>query len=384
MATLRGQPVDRPAVCFYEINGLDEDPDDPSPLNIYSDASWKPLLELARHQTDRIVMRNVPFRDAGPRETEPDWVPLEVMPDFMPGELQQESWTDAEGSLLTKSTLRAAGRTLTAMTRRDPEVNTVWILEHPIKTQDDLIAIVDLPAPELGGEPDIAGVLQAEKELGDTGIVMLDTIDPLGMCQLLFDPGEFTIVAATQCELFRRLLDYFFPILHARIEAVARALPGRLWRIYGPELAAPPFLSPKLFEQYVVPYNKALVDAIHAHGGFARIHCHGRLKDVLDHLAATGCMGLDPIEPPPQGDVELSYVRQKYGQQMILFGNLQIADVENLPADAFRRKVATAIEQGTMGQGRGFVLMPTAAPYGRKLSAGAIKNYETMVQMVNS
>jgi len=48
MATLQGEAVDRPAVCFYEINGLDEKPDNPDPYNIYSDPSWKPLLDLAR------------------------------------------------------------------------------------------------------------------------------------------------------------------------------------------------------------------------------------------------------------------------------------------------------------------------------------------------
>ena len=37
------------------------------------------------------------------------------------------------------------------------------------------------------------------------------------------------------------------------------------------------------------------------------------------HIAATGCVGLDPIEPPPQGDVHLAYVREQVGRQMVLF-----------------------------------------------------------------
>jgi len=32
MATMRGGPVDRPAVSFYELNGLDEDYNDPDKL----------------------------------------------------------------------------------------------------------------------------------------------------------------------------------------------------------------------------------------------------------------------------------------------------------------------------------------------------------------
>ncbi|MCP4339482.1 MAG: hypothetical protein GY799_11485, partial [Desulfobulbaceae bacterium] len=52
LATLRGEPVDRPAVCFYEIGGIKMDPGDPDPFNIYNDPSWKPLLDLAEQQTD--------------------------------------------------------------------------------------------------------------------------------------------------------------------------------------------------------------------------------------------------------------------------------------------------------------------------------------------
>ncbi|HAU37881.1 MAG TPA: hypothetical protein DCX07_09220, partial [Phycisphaerales bacterium] len=66
MRTLHGLSVDRPAVCFYELNGLDENPADDDPFNIYSDPSWKPLLDLTREKTDRIVIRYVPFPDAPP------------------------------------------------------------------------------------------------------------------------------------------------------------------------------------------------------------------------------------------------------------------------------------------------------------------------------
>ena len=57
-ATLEGKPVDRPAVSFYEVGGLTMDPADPDPFNIYSDPSWRPLLELAEERTDLIRMRS--------------------------------------------------------------------------------------------------------------------------------------------------------------------------------------------------------------------------------------------------------------------------------------------------------------------------------------
>jgi uroporphyrinogen-III decarboxylase len=103
---------------------------------------------------------------------------------------------------------------------------------------------------------------------------------------------------------------------------------------------------------------------------------------ILDDIASMGADGLDPIEPPPQGDVELKYVRQRYGKDMVLFGNLEMSDVENLPTDKFAEKVKRAIAEGTSGSGRGFVLMPSACPYGRELSTLALRNYEKMIEVV--
>ena len=79
---------------------------------------------------------------------------------------------------------------------------------------------------------------------------------------------------------------------------------------------------------------------------------------------------------------ELSYVRQRYGKQLTLFGNLEASDIESLPTREFREKVKRALEEGTAGEGRGFVLMPSACPYGRLISPLAMANYECMVEAV--
>ena len=54
-----------------------------------------------------------------------------------------------------------------------------------------------------------------------------------------------------------------------------------------------------------------------------------------------------------QGDVSLAYVRQKYGERLVLFGNLEASDIETLPPAQFREKVRTALREGTSGKGRG-------------------------------
>ncbi|MBN1591564.1 MAG: hypothetical protein JW888_18765 [Pirellulales bacterium] len=384
MATLRGESVDRVPVCFYEINGLDEDPLDPSPLNVYSDPSWKPVLDLAREKTDRIVMRSIPFGPAESDETPHGgpWTALDVVPDFLPGRRKKENWVDDKGSWFERVTLSGNGRDLTCLTRRDPDMNTIWTVEPLLKSAEDLAALLDFPPAAPKPVPDISGVLEAESRLDDSGIVMIDTFDPLCVPLLLLHMDQFVLTAVLHKELFHRFLEFCSNHLASRVEAISRALPGRLWRIYGPEAATPPMLSPTLFSEFVVRYDRPLIEIVQQHGGYARVHAHGRMKDVLDQIAATGCDGLDPIEPPPQGDVTLSHVRRSYGQQMVLFGNLEIVDIEALPPKEFRKKIATALDEGTAGPGRGFVLMPSASPYGRTISARTVRNYELMVEMV--
>ncbi len=367
LATLRGEPVDRPPVSFYEINGLDEDPDNPDPFNIYSHASWRPLIELAREKTDRMVMRGVSCESATPD-------PFEVA-------AKTETVT-RRGSVFTTRRVRAGRRILTTRTRRDPDVNTVWTEEPLLKDADDLRAFLEMPAPVPGGDIDTAGVLHAESALGDTGIVMINTPDPLCLAASLFDMAEYTIMALTERDLFHRALERFASTLLPKTEAVAKALPGRLWRIYGPEYASPPYVPPALFRDYVCRYVAPMVGSIQQYGGYARIHSHGRLGAILDDIASMGVDGLDPIEPPPQGDVELSYVRERYGKNLVLFGNIEAADIENLPTGPFAGKVKRAIEEGTSGAGRGFVLMPSACPYGRELSPLALRNYEKMIEII--
>jgi len=367
MATLRGEPVDRLPVSFYEINGLDERPEDNDPFNIYSHPSWRPLIDLAQAKTDRMVMRGVAYRS--------------VTPD----PIEDVSTTESslrDGSRFTTRRVQAGGRTLTARTRRDPDVNTVWTEEHLLKGVDDLRAFLEIPSPPQNGVVDTRRVVQAEERLGDSGIVMIDTPDPLCLAASLFEMAEYTVIAMTEQTFFHQLLERFASTLLPRTEAVAAALPGRLWRIYGPEYASPPYLPPCLFNDYVCRYVRPMIEAIHRSGGYARIHSHGNLRAILDAIAGMGADGLDPVEPPPQGDVELGYVREKYGKDMVLFGNLEASDIENLPTTQFADKVKRAIAEGTAGSGRGFVLMPSACPYGRELSALAMKNYEQIIEIV--
>ncbi len=370
LKTLRGESVDRVPVCFYELNGLDEDFSDTDTFNIYNHPSWRRLIELAADETDRIVMRQMSFRGA-----ETDY--LADLRELV----NREIYYDKQGSRHIVTTIKAGGRQLRRHQRVDTGVRTTWTLEHFLKNEEDTRAFLALPEKDFAGIADVSSIEAAEARLGDSGMVMIDIPDALCLAAELFDMSTFTIIALTESNLFSALLHRFQRFLLPRVQVFGQGCPGRLWRIYGPEYACRPYLPPALFAEYVLKYDRELVEAIHSGGGWARIHAHGMVRDILDGVVEAGFDAIDPLEPAPQGDVQLSYVRQRYGKNLVLFGNLELSDLTNLSPKAFAVKIRRALEEGTSREGRGFVLMPSACPYGREISDNVFENYRLMTEM---
>ena len=365
MATLRGEPVDRPAVNFYEIGGFQINPSDPDEFNVYNDPSWKPLLQLSEEHTDLIRMRS-PVKS---RSHEIDVSRYKV-----------EEYVENR-CLFNRVTLEVGGRTLTSLSRRSPDVDTIWTIEHLLKNVDDLKAYLEVPDEVFAEEVDVTTLIEEDERLAERGIIMIDTEDPLCAAASLFSMEDFTVVALTEQELFHELLEKLSRHIYARTEVTAKAFPGHLWRIYGPEYATEPYLPPHLFDEYVVRYTGPMVEMIQKHGGFARIHCHGRIRAVLDDIVGMDPTAIDPIEPPPQGDIELDEVRRRYGKDLVLFGNIEFADIECAEPAEFEKIVAKCLKDGTDGEGQGFVLMPSSAPISRTISPRVMANYETMVRL---
>ncbi len=369
MATLRGDPVDRPAVSFYEIGGWELNPADPDPFNVYSGPGWRELIQLAEQETDLIRM-------LAPRQHPP---PGNCMDAYRAIET-----TYRNGSRFTRTTYAIGGRKLTELTRLDPDVATVWTLEHLLKGPEDARAYLELPDEAFAAEVGIENLLDAEARLGDAGIVMVDIGDPLCHAASLFSMADYTVLALTEPALFHALLEQAARHIYPAVEAVARAFPGRLWRVVGSEYASEPLLPPRLYREYAVRYTQPMVETIQRYGGYARIHSHGRLRHILPDIASMAPAGLDPIEPPPQGDMTLAELRREIGGQTVLFGNIEASEIELLSAAAFEARVAQALSEGTEGNGRGFVLMPSSCPYGREISGQVLANYETMVRLAKA
>jgi hypothetical protein len=82
--------------------------------------------------------------------------------------------------------------------------------------------------------------------------------------------------------------------------------------------------------------------------------------------------------------MQLRAVAGRCGTEVVLFDNIEASDLEYLPSVRFAEKVKRALCEGVTGDGRGFVLMPSACPYGREITGLTLRNYHTLVKAVEA
>jgi len=112
----------------------------------------------------------------------------------------------------------------------------------------------------------------------------------------------------------RELLDFVVEMglqfARAQIEAGAE--------IIGVGDAAASLVGPDLYERFVWPWEKRLVDGIHAAGGLVRLHICGNTTKILAAMGRLGCDIVDMDFPVP-----LSAARAGMGADQVLLGNLE-------------------------------------------------------------
>ena len=84
------------------------------------------------------------------------------------------------------------------------------------------------------------------------------------------------------------------------------------------------FISRDFYRQFVLPYEKRVIHAIQAEYPDLRMYTHtcGAIGDRLDLMLETGTNGIDTLDPPPLGTVELADAVLRLQGQAFIKGNL--------------------------------------------------------------
>jgi MtaA/CmuA family methyltransferase len=134
-------------------------------------------------------------------------------------------------------------------------------------------------------------------------------------------------------ELFRFVLEMEMRFAKAQIEAGAEMI--------GIGDAAASLVGPRIYNEFVWPFEKEMVDRVHALGAKARLHICGNTRKILDGMGKLGCdvVDLDSL-------VSLSEARAAMGANQILLGNINPVTVaRNGSRDAVTQALAQCHQQ---------------------------------------
>lgn len=81
--------------------------------------------------------------------------------------------------------------------------------------------------------------------------------------------------------------------------------------------AAASLIGPQIYEEFVWPYEKRLIDGVHALGAAVRLHICGNTNDILEGIGRLGCeiVDLDYL-------VEVCRAREEMGKSQVICGNM--------------------------------------------------------------
>lgn len=88
------------------------------------------------------------------------------------------------------------------------------------------------------------------------------------------------------------------------------------------------FQTPRMFRELALPVLKRVTELAHDLGIPTHVHSCGPQRDMVRMAAEETMLTIiDPLEVPPMGDCDLAELKQRYGSQIVLKGNLHTTKV---------------------------------------------------------
>jgi uroporphyrinogen decarboxylase len=111
-----------------------------------------------------------------------------------------------------------------------------------------------------------------------------------------------------------------------------------------------PMMSPRHFQEFLLPGLKQVVSAVHAAGVPFIKHTDGNARPILDDLIASGIDCLDPLDP--LGGMDLAEMKARVGPRVCLKGNVNIGGALSLGTpEEVRAETLACLRAGMPGGG---------------------------------
>jgi uroporphyrinogen decarboxylase len=107
-----------------------------------------------------------------------------------------------------------------------------------------------------------------------------------------------------------------------------------------------PMISPRMWREFILPYHRRIVDAVDVPVIW---HSDGNVAALLPMAIEAGFVGFHGLEPA--AGMDLTRIKQAFGQDLVLIGNVDVRVLCGSDLEAVRREVDRCIVQGAPGGG---------------------------------
>jgi len=223
-------------------------------------------------------------------------------------------------------------------------------VEHPVKDVDD-VEVVKFMIEDTVYEPYYDDYKQLKEELEGDGIVTVGTDYTPLMKVILRYMGfrTFAIMLRRNPDAIEELVEALDRKFMEALRIVADS-PAEIVRL-GDNVDGV-FISPALFERYLLPYYNKYAGVLKDRGKIAISHLDGRLRVLKDLIARTRLDAIEAFTPPPMGDLPPREAKEAWKDKVVWM---------NFPEEVFLRS-AEEIREYTIGlleeiaPGRGFIM----------------------------
>ena len=324
----RGELPDRPAVKLWGV----------TPDQKLLDPAYEPVYRKAVELTDLVMggasSFNLPWGSASSDITSQREVPTD-----------SDEWVD----VITE--YRTPDGILQSVHRKSTVGKPGYQREYPIKEPGQLEWLLRFPYEPFPFSAD--PYLKSEQKVGDRGITFFGLDHPAYGLHRLIGSENLAFWIFECRDLLLEIIRTFSDRVRRQASLAFDAGLCPVFGWVGPELYTPPLMSPANFDVLVAPFDRRLIDEIHGRGGYVWVHCHGMMDPVIDRFVDMGVDVLNPLEPPPMGDLTLAEAFDRVGDRMALEGNIQIHDLLTCSTDQVRDLVQDAL---TVGAGKRHIL----------------------------
>jgi uroporphyrinogen-III decarboxylase len=200
------------------------------------------------------------------------------------------------------------------------------IVEHLIKGTED-VKVLKFIIEDTVYEPDYGNYRQAEEELGIDGII-IGGIGYTPLMEIIINQmgfRTFALMLVRRPEVIDDLMEAFDKKQMELLKILADS-PVEIVSL-GDNIDGV-FISPRLFEKYLLPYYNKYADILKEKRKIVMSHMDGRLRVLKGLIAKTKLDVIEAFTPPPMGDLPLREAKEAWKDKVIWL---------NFPEEVFLR-----------------------------------------------